>query len=268
MENVMPPVTPGFKGLFACQYDQRFSYFVYVPQSLVDDSEKPSTLAVFIHGTGRNAEYFLKDFRDFAEENRVLLVAPLFPGGIIEPNSNFNYQFIKFHDIRFDQILLAMVDEIADTYDVPRDRFLLHGFSGGGQFVHRFLYLHPDRLWAASVGAPGIVTYLEPTKPWPLGISHAEELFGAPIRLDDIRKVPVQLIVGSEDLENMKVNENSPYWVKGIDLYGITRVDKLRALRDNFEREGIVVQYEEVPGVKHEGEKIVKNVAAFFASIH
>jgi poly(3-hydroxybutyrate) depolymerase len=87
-------------------------------------------------------------------------LAPLFPSGIIDPSDEDNYKFIKYHDIRFDHVLLAMIDEVAIKYRVNKDRFLLHGFSGGGQFVHRFFYLHPKRLMGVSIGAPGRITYL------------------------------------------------------------------------------------------------------------
>ena len=36
----------------------------------------------------------------------------------------------------------------------PFQRFALFGYSGGGHFVHRFFMLHPQRLWALSIGAP------------------------------------------------------------------------------------------------------------------
>ena len=43
------------------------------------------------------------------------------------------------------------------------------GFSGGAQFAHRFLYIHPGRLRAVSLGAPGLVTMLDETRAWWVG---------------------------------------------------------------------------------------------------
>ncbi|MEJ7757326.1 MAG: hypothetical protein WKF83_14410 [Nocardioidaceae bacterium] len=73
-------------------------------------------------------------------------MAPLFPAGIIEPDDIDNYKWLEYHGIRFDKILLAMVDEVAQKYHLDARRFLLHGFSGGGHFAHRFFYLHATRL--------------------------------------------------------------------------------------------------------------------------
>lgn len=61
---------------------------------------------------------------------------------------------------QFDHVLLAMVDEIAPL-PLAAGRFLMHGFSGGGHFAHRFFSLHPRRLLGASIGAPGMVTLLD-----------------------------------------------------------------------------------------------------------
>jgi predicted peptidase len=42
--------------LFACQFDQRFSYCLYVPRSYDEDGETTYPLAVIVHGTNRTAQ--------------------------------------------------------------------------------------------------------------------------------------------------------------------------------------------------------------------
>jgi hypothetical protein len=76
------------------------------------------SLAVIIHGNERAAQKFRGAFKDFAEATNTIILAPLFPGGIIDPHDVDNYKFIKFHDIRFDEVLLSMVEEIATKYRV------------------------------------------------------------------------------------------------------------------------------------------------------
>lgn len=51
------------------------------------------------------------------------------------------------------------------------------GFSGGGQFAHRFLYLQLERLHAVSTGAPGRITMLDENWKWPAGIKDVFEVF-------------------------------------------------------------------------------------------
>ncbi|MFM1654780.1 hypothetical protein ACI7RC_22170 [Brevibacillus sp. B_LB10_24] len=252
---------------FTCQYDSRFSYCLYIPESY-DEREEPCSLAVIVHGSMRNAQQYRDAFIDFAEAHHTIILAPLFPGGITEPWEVDSYKFVRVQDTRFDEVLLAMVDEISQQYRVASDRFFLHGFSGGGQFVHRFYYLHPERLLGLSIGAPGNVTDLDRSKPWYLGVGDYQEKIGKPLPLSKMQSVPVLMTVGSEDLETWMINdEDAPFWLDGFKELGNTRVERLRALRDSFRREGISVRYEELPGIAHEGFKVLPAVKDFFSQI-
>ncbi len=64
------------------------------------------------------------------------------------------YKYLSEPCIRYDDILLDMVAEVKERWGLAGDRFGLFGFSGGAQFVNRFLLLRPRSLWAASIGAP------------------------------------------------------------------------------------------------------------------
>ena len=199
------------------------------------------------------------------------MLAPLFPCGIIDRGEGDNYKFIKFHDIRYDRVLLAMVDEIAERYRVDTRRLLIHGFSGGGQFVHRFLYLHPQRIAAASIGAPGRITLLDDKLPWWLGTRDFIDEFGIAPDLAALRKVAVQMIVGAEDKDTWEITmtPDSPKWMPGANDGGVTRIERITTLRDSFVRNGIAVQLDVVPGVAHEGVHPVLfgRVTDFFAAV-
>ena len=229
--------------VYASRVDQRFGFCLFVPDDL---GPGRAPLVVVQHGTDRDFMHDRDHLQSFAEEHRVVLLAPLFPAGIIEPGDLDGYKFIDFHGIRFDQVLLAIVDEVAERWPVDVARFYLHGFSGGGQFAHRFLYLHPDRLAGVSIGAPGRITRLDDTLPWWTGTQDWEERFGRPIDLDAVRRVPVLMVVGDRD---------------------IPRVDGLRALQRSFEAHGIGVRLEIVPGVGHHGESILAPVRDFLAGL-
>ena len=147
--------------VYACQADPRFSYCAYVPENYKEDAENRYALAVVVHGTDRGMVAYREHFIDFAEANDCIVLAPLFPVGIPSQGDLSNYKLIRAGDIRFDHVLLAMVEELARKYRVDAERFLLYGFSGGGHFAHRFFYLHPKRLAGVSIGAPGVVTLLD-----------------------------------------------------------------------------------------------------------
>lgn len=259
--------------LFASRADQRFSFCLYVPTSYHDTGTRHYPLAVVVHGTNRPALQYRDAFADFAEAQECIVLAPLFPGGIEQPGEIHNYKFITFRDIRFDLVLLAMIDEVAEVYRIDKRRFLLHGFSGGGQFAHRFFYLHPERLLGISIGAPGVVTLLDERRDWWLGVRDIEQTFGRPLDYEAMRQVPVQMVIGAEDTDNWDIilAPDSPlwqdYWMPGANDAGQTRVERLEALRKSFERAGIAVRFDVVPGVAHEGFKILEPVKEFFAAV-
>ncbi len=250
----------GVTAFFASQSDQRFSYCLYVPTAHQQATE-PLPLVVVVHGTNRTAERYRTMFREFAETHGCVVLAPLFPAGIADPDDLHGYKRLLHQGIRYDAVLLDIVEQIGRRYTVGTERFLLHGFSGGGQFAHRFAYLHPERLAALSVGAPGRVTRIDPDVPWWLGTADVAERFGREVDLDVLRTVPVQMLVGDADTETWEIAE------PGLDAGGDTRVERMTALRDNWERHGIAVRFELIPGMGHSGSAALPHVQRFFAEV-
>jgi predicted peptidase len=248
----------GPTAFFACQRDQRFSYCLYVPAAH-KTTTRPLPLIVVMHGTQRTAERYRDAYREFAEENDAVILAPLFPAGIAEPGDLHGFKKLRFHGIRFDELLLDIVAEVGERYLVETERLYLHGFSGGGQFAHRFAYLHPERLAAVSIGAPGRVTRINPDVPWWPGTADLREQFGKDLDLPALRRVAVHMVVGAEDTDTWEIQE------QGVDAGGDTRIDRLTALRANFESHRVPVSFDLVPGVGHRGVLVQGQVQRFFA---
>ena len=257
----------GATTVFASRNDQRFGYCLYVPTDYSDDVDEPYPVVVLVHGTDRTAQGYRDHLADFAEAQRAIVLAPLFPAGVAEPGDLDGYKFIEFRGIRYDRVLLAILDEIADLYRVAVDRVLMHGFSGGAHFAHRFLYLHPERLLAVSIGAPGVVTLLDETRPWWTGVADVEARFGRPLDLDAIRRVAVQTVIGENDTETWEITvmPDSPLWMDGANDAGTTRLDRIRALGQSFERAGIEVRHDVVSATGHDGYRLLPPVKAFLA---
>lgn len=251
----------------ACRSDQRFSYCLYVPPQYAERAERP-TLLVALHDTLRNHQSLRDAFVDYAERANAIVLAPLFPAGIGSPEDLDHYKYLRFRDIHFDELLLAMVAEVAAKYGVDASRFALFGFSGGAHFVHRFLYAHPHRLRAIVVGSPGSVTLPTEEYAWWPGLANFSAIFGRQVDWDAVRAVPTLLVVGAEDVNprGIVASSDHPNWVEGANAAGANRVERLRTLHAELAKRLDDVSFEALPGVKHEIEPIVKAAIRFLES--
>jgi len=255
----------GATSVRACRRDQRFSYCCYVPDSFDEDVAQNYRLLVAMHGTERDFSEIRDDFAAFAERHQVIVLAPLFPIGITHADDLSSYKMLKAGDLRYDDILLSMVDEIGERYRIDTRRFALCGFSGGGQFSHRFMYLHPSRLHAVSIGAPGNATLLDPSFPFWIGTGDIAAIFGANIDLDALRRLSVQLVVGGADLESWEIaiKPGSPLWMPGVERAGDDRQTRIAALHRSLKANGIAARLDVVPGVAHNRRGVLQTVEAF-----
>ena len=197
------------------------------------------------------------------------ILTPVFPIGVRGDGARSGYKYMQEGDIRYDQVLLAMVAEVAEKYGQDWSDFAMFGFSGGGHFTHRFAILHPGRLWAASIGASGSVTLLDPARDWWVGIRDLEARFGIAFDAAALARVPVQMLVGDADLETWEITHKpgGTYWMEGANDAGATRPERLRALARSFEAAGVRVRFDLVPGVSHERMKVLPLVEDFLAGV-
>jgi pimeloyl-ACP methyl ester carboxylesterase len=240
-------ILSGQTPFFAAPTEPRCTYTAYVPETY-DWDDRPGVL-VAVHGTGRDAERTRDRFRAFAEEQRLIVVAPLFPAGIDDPDDLHNYKFIEYSSIRFDLVLLGILDEVAQRWHANTDKVLLCGHSGGAQFAHRFWYLHPARVAAAAFSAPGRVTLVDDTADWWSGTRDTEARFG--IRVDPAEDR------GDADLAATAAADHGQP--------GRTRLERLAALADNLRGHGIEVDTTVVPGAGHDADATAAPIARFFS---
>lgn len=181
-------------------------------------------------------------------------------------------------EVRYDTVLFDMIDTVSQEWgSIQTDKFSLVGFSGGGQFVHRFFYLYPERLHAVAIGAPGRATPLV-REQWPAGILNAPravsycsedkgeseakkrrtDQYGVQPEggLDDIdiaalaracQDVKVHITIGDNDIWQPVQPDGSR---------AMSRLDATKALAKSFDDAGIKYDFEIVPGTKHDGDRI------------
>lgn len=258
----------GSTTVFALPGDPRFAYTLYVPKAIVEPGNNVE-LVVVMHGTGRQFMHYRDAFAEFGRWKSCIVLCPLFPVGVRGDGNRDGFKHLLEGDIRYDRVLLDMVDEVGKHYGKRFEQFALFGFSGGGQFVNRFAYLHPERLWAASIGAPGSVTLIDVEQDWWVGLRGFEQRFGKAFDLAALRRVPVHMVVGKADLETWEIThrEGGRHYMPGANDAGATRPERLRTLKASFEAAGVQVQIDELDNVPHNGMLAVSAVQDFLASV-
>ena len=184
--------------------------------------------------------------------------------GVLGDGNADGYKRLQEGALRYDQLLLEMVDELAEVLARRFERFNLFGFSGGGHFAHRFYYLHPERLRAVCVGACGGITRLDAEQDWWLGVRNVRAVFGREIDIDRMRRVPAQLLIGERDREILPI---PPQYLSILGEIEPTRMGLSDALLANWRRHGLDVEQVVVPGVAHEGLALVDQAALFFERV-
>lgn len=263
------PWDAGSTPSFAYQQDPRFSYWLHVPRNHLTSPAKHRRLLVAVHGTERNAPLLRSLFAEFSERTGVVILAPHFPGGIGDPRDVHGYKYIRANGVHYDEVLLGMIDEVAHRYGIDRERVLMFGFSGGAHFAHRFWYLHPERLRALTVAAPGSVTLPDMAAKWWVGVGDMQEKFGRALNLAAMRAVRALLVVGEQDtaVDVITHTPASPYWLEGANRAGKTRVERLRYLHDMMSKQDIDTRLRELPGVTHEYRPLVLASTEFFEEV-
>lgn len=94
----------------------------------------------------------------------------------------------------------AIVAEVARMTGANGDRFSLFGFSGGGQFVHRYAIAHPDRVAGYVVGSAGWYTFPDAQRRYPYGLRYSPRLKMGGFELGRFLAVPGWVLVGERDV--------------------------------------------------------------------
>jgi pimeloyl-ACP methyl ester carboxylesterase len=167
-------------------------YYLYLPES----APPGARLLVSLHGVSRNAREHAERFARRAERYGVVLVAPLFP------HDRFpDYQRLgrEGRGRRADRVLNRIIAEVASLTGADARAVYMFGYSGGGQFVHRYAMAYPERVAAIAVGAAGWYTFPDDRRRYPRGIAGTEGPLGLDLDPDAFLRVPACVLVGERD---------------------------------------------------------------------
>jgi pimeloyl-ACP methyl ester carboxylesterase len=173
--------------------DPATRFQIYVPKQTAANPR----IFVSVHGISRNAREHAKRYAALAESYGVVLVAPEFPADRFP-----DYQRLGRADRseRADLVLARVVAEVARETGAGGDQVWLFGYSGGGQFVHRYAMAYPERVAGYVVGAAGWYTFPDATLRFPRGIKKNSDLEDIRFDPDRFLKVPGAVVVGERDV--------------------------------------------------------------------
>jgi len=241
------PIVPG--SIIKRSFDgmQQLDYYAYVPTQ----GQRGDRVFISIHGISRNAEQHLEGFAAQAEHYGAVMLAPLFP-----QTSFPTYQRLgtsvnqERSDLAFDQ----MLQDASGWLGINPSPLHIFGFSGGGQFTHRYAMFYPKRVARMVLGAPGWYTFPDPDRQYPLGLRSAEEwprLKFSPARF---LQIPALVLVGEEDdIRDDDLNKS-----RRIDaVQGLNRVERgerwvnaMRALARAYDVPA-EFRFETIPNANH-----------------
>lgn len=246
--------------LRALAADARFSWCAYLP------ARRATRTVVLVHGSDRDPVGLVRTFSTWADDHDTALVAPLFPGGVPEPEDLDGYKQVLLPEFSFANILDAVQEDAIGRHGIPGGSFDLFGFSGGAQFAHRYALVRPANVRSLVVVAPGNVTLLAPGRRWWVGVDDLRDLGEGSTVAGDIRNVPVLAMVGGDDDGRgvISISPEEPRWVPGANDSGVTRVERLQTLVSDWRAAGVRVGHLIVPGVAHDFRPFVEPAQAFF----
>lgn len=150
---------------------------------------------VAVHGVHRQAEDYFDAFAPLVRVSDGLLLVPIF-----DQDRFPDYQRLGRPDRgrRADLALLSLLAEAFDWFGLNDRPVYLFGHSGGGQFVHRFVMAHPQRVSRYVVSAAGWYTFPDDTHSYPRGTNGPLDAAAA-FQAGDFLRVPGCVFIGTHD---------------------------------------------------------------------
>jgi len=230
-------------------------YFAYVPRQ----GQRHGRVFVTVHGISRNAEQHLAGFAAQAEQYGAVMLAPLFSE---ETQPSYQRLGVSASEARADEALDLMLENAASWLEINPIPLHIFGFSGGGQFTHRYAMLYPERVARMVLAAPGWYTFPDPEKRYPLGLRSSPKwprLTFSPAKF--LKLATLVLVGGEDDVRDDDLNKS-----RRIDAsQGLNRVERgerwvgaMRALARSFH---IPAEFhlESVPNANHAFESYLSH---------
>lgn len=210
-----------------------------------------------IHGISGRALDYAQVFAPYCEDHGVVLLVPHFS----EHHRDFQRLGRQGRGPRADEILNQCLRELGSLTGANVAETYLFGYSAGAQFGHRYVMAHPHRVAAAVMAAAGWYTFPDPEQRFPYGIRPTRKLPGVRFTPEEFLKVPIEVLVGSKDLDSMNLRSTP----RVVNQQGANRVERaqrwVEAMQEAAKARDLppLTTYTEVQGISHDFDEFCRH---------
>lgn len=174
--------------------DPRQNCLAYIPA--VHKPDAP--VFVSVHGLSINSEEHATLFAPYCEKYGVFMIAPTFDKEHFPDFQRLGRQGLG---LRADEALDAVIKEFRAATKTEPAPIHLFGFSGGGQFAHRYAMAHPDHVARVVIAAAGWYTFPDRGEKFPYGLRTIRTIPDLSFDPERFLRVPMTVIVGDQDVQ-------------------------------------------------------------------
>lgn len=162
----------------------------------VPSSWKGSRWVVSIHGYTRNAAAHITQLAKEAAARQCAVIAPIFPRAeyrsfqTLAPSTSGSLPEDAF------ERCLEKASAVLGTTEQPP----VLGYSGGGQFLHRYIMMRGPVFPRSVLFAPGWYTWPDQSLPYPYGIGPSKALQARHLSIGNTQDAQITVFVGSNDV--------------------------------------------------------------------
>ena len=238
---------------------------------LPNEINNDTKLIFVIHGASRDVKRYLEAWLEQSKDKNVILVAPFFSKDSFKYYNTLGLasssgETFKNSKTKLTNSISSFFTFFKSKYDLKTETYRIFGFSGGSQFVHRYMmYGKDERVEMAAIGSAGWYTFLN-NEPFPFGITNM------PVdkkRLDWFLSREVLFILGKNDNDPNHFSLNSNY---GAKKQGAHRHQRGESYFNNLINYADINEvpfrwrFRSVEGLDHNIEEMTKNAAPFLLS--
>jgi hypothetical protein len=261
----------------------QWPYYLYVPSTI-----ESSHILVITNNTGHTSDDFsvhdqsaqslVNWKKSLAKYLGCPLLVPVFPRPYNFQEAGYTHALDEvsltatstvYH--RLDLQLIAMIEDAINRLNEREIDFeetiLMWGSSASGMFANRFTALHPERVKAAAIGAPGgwpivpVAEYEGVELNYPIGIADLFQLVGYSFDVENFKNTPLYLYLGDQD-----TNDALPYNVTLNTYIGTTPVSRWPIAEEIYNSVDCNCEFVLYPGVGHEITNQMEGDVKFFLS--